>query len=58
MDPLWLLIALVLGFTAHQLRLQPLVGFLAAGFALHAIGRVITAKDDLHQQHHDQSQRH
>ena len=38
MDPLWLLIALVLGFTAQQLRLPPLVGFLTAGFALHAMG--------------------
>ncbi|NOX42122.1 MAG: potassium transporter Kef, partial [Gammaproteobacteria bacterium] len=38
MDPLWLLIALILGFTAQQLRLPPLVGFLCAGFALHALG--------------------
>ena len=38
MDPLWLLIALVLGFTSQQLRLPPLVGFLCAGFALHALG--------------------
>jgi glutathione-regulated potassium-efflux system ancillary protein KefC len=38
MDPLWLLVALVLGFTAQQIRLPPLVGFLCAGFALHALG--------------------
>ncbi len=38
MDPLWLLVALVLGFIAQQMRLPPLVGFLCAGFALHALG--------------------
>ena len=38
MDPLWLLVALVLGFTAQQIKLPPLVGFLGAGFALHALG--------------------
>ncbi len=38
MDPLWLLVALILGFTAQQIRLPPLVGFLGAGFALHALG--------------------
>lgn len=38
MDPLWLLVALVLGFAAQQIRLPPLVGFLGAGFALHALG--------------------
>ena len=38
MDPLWLLVALVLGFMAQQMRLPPLVGFLCAGFALHALG--------------------
>ncbi len=38
MDPLWLLMALVLGFSARQIRLPPLVGFLFAGFALHALG--------------------
>jgi len=38
MDPLWLLIALVLGFVARQIRLPPLVGFLCAGFTLHALG--------------------
>lgn len=38
MDPLWLLIALILGFAAQQFRLPPLVGFLAAGFILHAFG--------------------
>ncbi|WP_457673540.1 cation:proton antiporter domain-containing protein [Thiolapillus sp.] len=38
MDPLWLLMALVLGLIARQLYLPPLVGFLLAGFALHALG--------------------
>ena len=38
MDPLWLLIALVLGLLARQLYLPPLVGFLLAGFVLHALG--------------------
>lgn len=38
MDPLWLLVALVLGFAAQQIRLPPLVGFLCAGFALNALG--------------------
>ena len=38
MDPMWLLVALVLGFFAQQIRLPPLVGFLVAGFALHALG--------------------
>jgi len=37
-DPLWLLIALICGFAAQQLRLPPLVGFLVAGFVLHALG--------------------
>ena len=38
MDPLWLLIALLFGFLAQQIRLPPLIGFLLAGFALHALG--------------------
>ena len=38
MDPLWLLLALLLGFIAQQFRLPPLVGFLCAGFCLHALG--------------------
>ncbi len=38
MDPLWILVAFGMGFLAQQLRLPPLVGFLAAGFALHALG--------------------
>jgi predicted Kef-type K+ transport protein len=37
-DPLWLLLALLLGFAARQIRLPPLVGFLCAGFSLHALG--------------------
>ena len=38
MDPIWLLIAFILGFAAKQTGLPPLVGFLAAGFVLNAIG--------------------
>jgi len=38
LDPLWLLMALVLGLLARQLFLPPLVGFLLAGFALHGLG--------------------
>lgn len=38
MDVLWLLIAFGLGFVARQAGLPPLVGFLAAGFALGAMG--------------------
>ncbi len=38
MDPMWLLVALLLGLFAQQIRLPPLVGFLVAGFALHALG--------------------
>jgi len=38
MDPLWLLAALILGLLAQRLKLPPLIGFLAAGFVLHALG--------------------
>ncbi len=38
MDPVILAIAFVLGFAARQVGLPPLVGFLAAGFALKAFG--------------------
>ena len=38
MDPVWLLVALAFGLSAKQLRLPPLVGFLAAGFVLNATG--------------------
>ena len=38
LDPLWLLIALILGLLARQVYLPPMVGFLLAGFALHALG--------------------
>lgn len=38
MDPLWLLFALVFSFAAKTIRLPPLIGFLAAGFVLHAFG--------------------
>jgi len=38
MDPVWLAVALALGLLAQRLLLPPLVGFLAAGFVLHALG--------------------
>ena len=38
MDPVWLLIALLFGLGAQQLKLPPLVGFLLAGFVLKALG--------------------
>jgi len=38
MDPVWLLIALLFGLGAQQLKLPPLVGFLLAGFVLNALG--------------------
>ena len=38
MDPVFLAIAFVLGFAARQVGLPPLVGFLAAGFALNGLG--------------------
>ena len=38
MDPVFLGIAFILGFTARQIGLPPLVGFLAAGFALNGLG--------------------
>ncbi len=38
MDPLWLLFALIFSFIAKIVKLPPLVGFLAAGFVLHAFG--------------------
>lgn len=38
MDFLWILIAFAFGLLARQLTLPPLVGFLLAGFVLHAAG--------------------
>ncbi len=38
MDPLLITVAFILGFLARQLGLPPLVGFLAAGFMLNALG--------------------
>ena len=35
---IWIATAFVLGLLARQLRLPPLVGFLAAGFLLNAFG--------------------
>ncbi|WP_147820060.1 cation:proton antiporter family protein [Salidesulfovibrio onnuriiensis] len=38
MDPLWLTLAFLLGLGARFINLPPLVGFLAAGFVLQAMG--------------------
>ena len=38
MEPLWLAIAFMFGFGARRLGLPPLVGYLIAGFVLHALG--------------------
>ncbi|EGG95216.1 putative glutathione-regulated potassium-efflux system protein [gamma proteobacterium IMCC1989] len=38
MDFLWVCIAFGCGFLAKQVHLPPLIGYLAAGFGLHAIG--------------------
>jgi glutathione-regulated potassium-efflux system ancillary protein KefC len=38
MDPVWIAIAFACGFLARQIDLPPLVGFLAAGFFLQAMG--------------------
>ena len=43
MDSAFLLAAFVLGFMAQRVRLPPLVGYLAAGFALHGFGYEATA---------------
>lgn len=40
MDFLWILIAFGCGFIAKQMNLPPLIGYLAAGFGLHAYGVV------------------
>lgn len=37
-DPAWIAIAFVLGLLCKQIKLPPLVGFLIAGFLLHALG--------------------
>lgn len=38
MSIIWILVAFVFGFIAKQITLPPLVGYLLAGFMLHAIG--------------------
>lgn len=38
MDPFWITIAFFCGFLIRQIGLPPLVGFLAAGFVLNALG--------------------
>jgi len=38
MDPLWILVAFILGFAVNRVGLPPLVGYLIAGFVLQALG--------------------
>ncbi|MCB1667136.1 MAG: cation:proton antiporter family protein [Porticoccaceae bacterium] len=38
MDYIWIAVAFVFGFFAKQITLPPLIGYLAAGFGLHALG--------------------
>ena len=38
MDPLWILVAFILGFAAYRIGLPPLVGYLIAGFVLQSFG--------------------
>lgn len=38
MDFIWILIAFICGFAMKQIHLPPLIGYLAAGFGLHAVG--------------------
>ena len=38
MDPLWILVAFILGFAVNRLGLPPLVGYLIAGFVLQTLG--------------------
>lgn len=38
MDPLWILVAFILGFAVYRVGLPPLVGYLIAGFVLQALG--------------------
>ncbi len=38
MDYIWIAVAFSCGFLSKQLKLPPLVGYLAAGFGLHALG--------------------
>lgn len=38
MEYIWVLVAFVCGFLVKQITLPPLIGYLAAGFGLHALG--------------------
>ena len=38
MSTIWILVAFIFGFIAKQIKLPPLVGYLLAGFMLHAVG--------------------
>ena len=46
MEPVFLLAAFGLGFVAQRISLPPLVGYLAAGFVLHAFGHESSATID------------
>ena len=39
MDALLIAVAFIFGLAAQQFRLPPMVGFLVAGFVLHAMGQ-------------------
>jgi glutathione-regulated potassium-efflux system ancillary protein KefC len=43
MDYIWISVAFICGYLVKQIALPPLIGYLAAGFALHALG---VAPDD------------
>jgi predicted Kef-type K+ transport protein len=45
MDPIWIAVAFALGFLVKQVGLPPLVGFLGAGFLLHAFGAESTGAE-------------
>ena len=45
MDYMWIAVAFVCGYLARQIKLPPLVGYLAAGFGLHLAG--VTPDDTL-----------
>jgi len=48
MELLWIVVAFVFGYLAKQIKLPPLVGYLAAGFGLHALGfKADSSLDDI-----------
>lgn len=47
MDYIWVAVAFICGFLVKQIGLPPLVGYLAAGFGLHALGFIPDASLDV-----------